>query len=245
MVSITWQKKRVLRGEVSALAAERQEGCLLRRRRRRVQHAHQPLRLLLRQEGLQCRRNDPAGLRLLRPVLRHRPVPVGQGQIGFEILQILLELVEIGAMPGQEALPAVLAMVLVDQRLVVVAAPVLGPGVQIVEMPEGPAQPLDLRLAQAIEVGPLARLARAAGTAIDPFGKDRQIRHIRQPGLDRPIPGALQPRGRDAAQMVIARAAVVDPFRDEVDIAGPQRGSRPRAAAAGARRRRAPRREGP
>ena len=42
-----------------------------------------------------------------------------------EILQVLLEFVEIGPMPRQEPLPAVLAVVLVDQRLVVVVAPVV------------------------------------------------------------------------------------------------------------------------
>src|SRR5256885_6760003 len=46
----------------------------------------------------------------------HGPVPIGDHDVLDEVLQVLLELVEIGAVPRQEPLPAVLAMVLMDQR---------------------------------------------------------------------------------------------------------------------------------
>ena len=67
-----------------------------------------------------------------------------QSQYGMvtsgKVLQGLLELVEVDAVPGEEALPAVLAVVLVDQGEVVVAARVLRPLVEPVELAEGEAQ---------------------------------------------------------------------------------------------------------
>jgi hypothetical protein len=77
--------------------------------------------------------------------------------------KVLLELVEIGAVPREKPLPAVLAMVLMDQRLVVVAVPIVGVIVEVVDPAEGVAQPVDFGLAEAIEVGALARLALAIG----------------------------------------------------------------------------------
>ncbi len=45
-----------------------------------------------------------------------------------------------------------LAMVLVDQREVIIVARILRPFVQLIETPEGKAQPLDLPVAHAVEV---------------------------------------------------------------------------------------------
>lgn len=70
---------------------------------------------------------------------RHREIPIGHGHIGADRLQGLLELIQIDAVPRQEAFPTVLAMVLVDQREVIVIARVFRPFVQLVEAAEGKA----------------------------------------------------------------------------------------------------------
>ncbi len=153
----------VLRDEVHARLGHRAERLGLRRRRLGIELAEQRLDRFGPQKCLERPRNDPAFVRVVRLVLRHRPVPVRDRDVLLEVLQVLLELVEVGAVPGEEALPAVLAVVLVDQRLVVVVAPVLLALVEIVDLAERVAQPVDLGLAQAIEILALARLALAVG----------------------------------------------------------------------------------
>ena len=70
-------------------------------------------------------------------------------------------------MPRQEPLPAVLAMVLVDQGLVVVAAPILGVFVDVVDLTERVAQPRP-QARRTIEIGALTRLALAVSIRRDP-----------------------------------------------------------------------------
>src|SRR5258708_21126907 len=112
----------VLRDEVLARRGQLAERLSLRRRRRRAQGRDHVLRLFFTQKRLERLWEDPTLLRLVRPVLRHGPVPIRNHDVFDEVLQVLLELVEIGAMPRQEPLPTVLAMVLMDQCLIVVAA---------------------------------------------------------------------------------------------------------------------------
>jgi len=50
-------------------------------------------------------------------------------------------------------------MVLVDQRLVVVAAPVVFVFIEVIDLPERIAQRIYLRLAETVEIGALPRLA--------------------------------------------------------------------------------------
>ena len=69
-----------------------------------------------------------------------------------------------------------LAMVLVDQRLVVVAAAIVGALVEIVDLPERVAQRVDFGLAEAIEIGALPRLALAIGVALCARLGDRRTR---------------------------------------------------------------------
>ena len=78
-----------------------------------------------------------------------------------EILQVLLELVEIGAMPRQETLPAVLAVVLVDQRLVVDSCAGLRPVVEIVDPAERRRSRSSCARLHAVEIAALPRLAFA------------------------------------------------------------------------------------
>ena len=196
---------------------ERQDRLLLRRRRRRVERRHQRLGRLLGEIGLHRIRDDAALVRLLRPVLRHREVPVRQHQPGLEVLQVLLELVEIGAVPGQEALPAVLAMVLVDQRLVVVAAPVLRPVVEIVELAEAAAQALELRLAHAVDVHAPPGLAGIRGRRIA-VGSHRKFGDLAD--LHRRRLRRLARRKLDCDAGRIIRAAGIDPVGNAVDVGG-------------------------
>src|SRR5208337_5059420 len=90
-----------------------------------------------REIGLEAFGQDASGFRRAAvPVLGYRPVPVGKRKVRKEILQVLLEFVEIRAMPGQEPLPAMLAVVLVNKGLVVVAAAVRRELVDIVDLTE-------------------------------------------------------------------------------------------------------------
>ena len=96
---------------------------------------------------------------MARPVLGHGPVPVRHGYVRTAVLQRLFEFIKIDTVPGQEALPSVLAMVLVDQRQVVVVARILRPLVQFIKFPKGKAQLLPLRVIQASNVHALPQLA--------------------------------------------------------------------------------------
>jgi len=119
-------------------------------------------------------------------------------------------------MPGQEPLPAMLAVVLMDQRLVVEIAPVLGTLVEVVDGAERLAQPLQLGLAEAVEVLALAQLTFAIRVAFR-TGLDAELRDV----------GELQVR--DLAALGLERAeidglprvlgqAIVDPVGDEGDV---------------------------
>ncbi len=92
-------------------------------------------------------------------VALRREIPPRHRHIRAEILQRLFKFIEIDAMPWQEPLPAMLAMVLMDEGQVVVGTLVADPLVQLVEFAEGMAQPLLLRFAQHIDVHALPQFA--------------------------------------------------------------------------------------
>ncbi len=174
------------------------------------------------QEGLVGLGDDPALLRLVGPVLRHGPVPVRHDRARRHVLQHLLELIEVDAVPRQEALPPVLAVVLVDQRHVVVAAAVLRPLVQPVELAEGGAEFLDLRFRQTIEVHALLEGAVLGTDLVRRAVVDLELARglLDIPGLDHPQfrLGRLAGHGKRRA-VIVGRAAVVDPVGDEGDVA--------------------------
>src|SRR4030095_15489300 len=91
--------------------------------------------------------------------MRHGPVPIRNRNPWADILKRLLELIKIDSMPRQETFPPVLAMVLMNQSHVVITAPILGPLVEVIELSESPAQPVDLRLGHTVEVCALLELA--------------------------------------------------------------------------------------
>ena len=76
-------------------------------------------------------------------------------------------------MPGQEAFPTVLAMVLMDQCLVVEAAAVFGPMIQIVDLPEHPPQTFQFALTHAIQIDALFQFAGSGRSPIRVTGKPK------------------------------------------------------------------------
>jgi hypothetical protein len=110
-----------------------------------------------------------------------------------------------------------LAMVLMDQRLVVVVAPVLDLVVEVIDGAERLAQTIDLRLAHAIEILALARLALAVGVALR-AGCDLELRDVGNlQALDLAAP-RLQRAEIDGLDAIILGEPVIDPVRDELDI---------------------------
>ena len=164
----------------------------------------------------------PAVVRLRRSILGHRPVPVRHGHVGAVILQRLLEFVEIDAVPRQEALPAVLAVVLVDQRQIVVAAAVFRPFVELVQLAHRKAQLLQLRLVHAVEIHALLQFAAlkqilVGGAAVWPIlyllqlndGADNHASRLRRLQSDQSIVAEL---------VIIGRATIVYPVANKLHI---------------------------
>jgi hypothetical protein len=117
--------------------------------------------------------------------------------------------------PRQEPLPPVLAVILVDQRLVVVAAAIVGKLVEVINPAKRVAQRVEFGLAQAIEVGTLARLAVAVGVTSQARLRDVKLQ------VDDLGPRHLAGRdGERRGTLVVGRTAVVDPLGDEIDIRG-------------------------
>jgi hypothetical protein len=136
--------------------------------------------------------------------------------------------------PGQEALPAVLAVVLVNQREVVVVAAVLGPLVQLVKLAEGRAQALDLRLLHAVHVHALLQFA-ALELVLAGGGRAELV--ARAPQLDEWRDGRLGALGLDGVHvevvggpllLISGRAPVVNPIADELNLLGRGRLPAPR-----------------
>ena len=211
----------------------------LPRRRPRAQSRDQALHLLFTQHRLERLGNNPALLGLMWPVLRHGPVPVGDHDVFDEVLQVLLELIEIGAMPRQEPLPAVLAMVLVDQRLVVVAAAVIFIFVEIVDLAERVAQRVELGLGEAVEIGALPRFAIAIGIASSVASATANSRSITLPRVTsrtvmssgvRPLSSGGQPSSIQSAMKAMSASATRLPPHMNGGKRLPSKGGVPRNA---------------
>src|SRR5215510_12602663 len=103
---------------------------------------------------------------MLRTILRHREVPVRYRDARTNILKRLLHLVEIDAMPRQETLPTMLAMVLMNQRHVVITAAIFWPLVEAVEFAESPAELLDFRFGHEVHIHALLELVILVGVLV-------------------------------------------------------------------------------
>ncbi len=151
------------------------------------------------------------------------PIPVGQGDGRIHVLQLQLEIIEIGAVPGEELLPPVLALVGVKARPVAEAARVLVIVVERLHLGESVAQPRQLLPAQRVDV--LADfdaivvveiLVGRAGVEGMLLVAARPSRHLRLVNLGR------------RARLVLFRTAVVDPILDELNVSGGDRLAVPR-----------------
>src|ERR1043166_660532 len=124
-------------------------------------------------------------------------------------------------MPWQKALPSVLAVVLVNQRHVVVAAPIFRPLVKAVEFTKSPTQFLDLRFRHAIEILTLFQFAVLVSvfvgrTFIDFEGSRRGLDVA---GIDLFDRDRRLSSGNVERSLMIARGtSIIDPLRDEVDL---------------------------
>ena len=207
----------VLRDEVGRILCQLAKGVRLFSRRLGVELADEPVSLLGRKKRLESLRNNPAAGRIPWPVLRHGPIPIRHHDVAVEVLKVLFELVEIRAVPGQEPLPPVLAVILVDQRLVIVVAAILDLIVEIVNRAESPPQIGEFGLAQTIEILPLARFSVTVGILPGSRCEGRKLGDLGQPH-----PRHFAVLGVESAdvegQQLVVRAAVVYPVRDEGDV---------------------------
>jgi hypothetical protein len=118
-------------------------------------------------------------------------------------------------MPGQELLPAVLALIGVNARPEAKTAFVLGERIERFHLRDRRAQPAQLLGREEGDI--LARLD-AAGLIGDLVGRTNEQRMRRMSGGQRQTHLAGM-RGRDTAVILIrAGAAVGDPLRDENDV---------------------------
>ena len=109
-----------------------------------------------------------------------------------------------------------LAVILVDQRLIVEAAAVLGPFVEIEDDAKGAAQSVDFRIVHAIEVNALAGFAGTRGGTCVLL--DGEFLDGREGDTLRRFYVRRQRTQFDGVEPVAFGKPVIDPVRDECDV---------------------------
>src|SRR5271170_5936879 len=104
-------------------------------------------------------------------------------------------------------------MILVDQRLIVVAPAIILEFVEVVDRAERIAQRVLFGLAEAIEIGALTRLAFAIGIAVSARAGDVEL-GVLHLGSGYLAGGDVEQR----AAVFVGRTPVVDPIGDEIDV---------------------------